>query len=575
MTPTGPLTESWDFSGSINRSSSQGQAISGTIGALVKFLSSTSLGDSIVTESGVTNTVGGNLRFGLTTQAGLRLNNLTTVQRDALTAGAGDLIWNTTTLTEDVYSGAAWLSRQAISYAAVANSNYVIAAPVNVVAYTSIAATRTVTLPAASAVPTGSSITVMDLSGSLSSSIGITVAPQGGDTVNGSTSQTLKTSYGVFRFISDGTSKWTATMSAAGNGPTAFGWSATSSGSLSTAVGTGANAASSGTAIGNAAVASTGSTVAVGYNSSASVSGNSSLGYLAVSSGSAATAIGSATTASGSGAVVVGASSTATASAGISIGKSISNGAGSSVVIGDTATIASTAGSSVVIGAAANASDVGTLGGERVVVGKSASSSVWRGTVVGYKATADAVSATAIGRGAYVPTGCGHGIAIGRGAWVNAANDAAIGFNGGNGTFNFWPNSGHTSKYEDTWSGDAVTINLTPNLNPIVIHGFDALDLTASPTNNVAGGNLELMAGRGTGTAIGGSVKLSTAPAGGVSNNTKNSAVTAVEVDTLATSAANESRFLLYDVQTGTMRRVRFGAADSGGSGFRALITPN
>lgn len=43
-----------------------------------------------------------------TTHAGLRLNNLTTTERNALTPQAGMLIWNTTNQRLDVYDGAAW-----------------------------------------------------------------------------------------------------------------------------------------------------------------------------------------------------------------------------------------------------------------------------------------------------------------------------------------------------------------------------------------------------------------------------------------------------------------------------------
>lgn len=55
------------------------------------------------------DTMTGKLQFSGTTHVGLRLNNLTTAQRDAVAGPtAGDLIWNTTTSQVDRYDGATW-----------------------------------------------------------------------------------------------------------------------------------------------------------------------------------------------------------------------------------------------------------------------------------------------------------------------------------------------------------------------------------------------------------------------------------------------------------------------------------
>lgn len=55
-------------------------------------------------------TLTGLLNFSGTTHAGIRLNSLTTVQRDALTAGAGDFLFNSTLSQFQGYTGAAWQS---------------------------------------------------------------------------------------------------------------------------------------------------------------------------------------------------------------------------------------------------------------------------------------------------------------------------------------------------------------------------------------------------------------------------------------------------------------------------------
>lgn len=54
-------------------------------------------------------TVGGNLGFGSTTHAGIKLNNLTTTQRNALTSpSSGMTIYNTTAGEVQIYNGSTW-----------------------------------------------------------------------------------------------------------------------------------------------------------------------------------------------------------------------------------------------------------------------------------------------------------------------------------------------------------------------------------------------------------------------------------------------------------------------------------
>jgi hypothetical protein len=55
-------------------------------------------------------TLTGNLLWNSTIVPGLRLNNLTTVQRDATIPGAGAMIWNTTTSRVNMFDGSIWNS---------------------------------------------------------------------------------------------------------------------------------------------------------------------------------------------------------------------------------------------------------------------------------------------------------------------------------------------------------------------------------------------------------------------------------------------------------------------------------
>jgi trimeric autotransporter adhesin len=198
--------------------------------------------------------------------------------------------------------------------------------------------------------------------------------------------------------------------------------------------------------------------------------------------------------------------------------------AANSVALGRNAAVGAQNTGSVAIGSSATIPDNGN-GGESVAVGESATASAWRATVLGYKARVKVVSGTAIGRGAI--TEKAHDIAVGRGAWTPATGNnggmLALGFNGGDSPTHVYFESGHTHKYVEEINSGTITRN--PSLTPIVIHGFDAYDATVAPTNDVAGGDLKLAAGVGTGTANSGKVILQYAAAGGVSNNTKNALV--------------------------------------------------
>jgi hypothetical protein len=232
--------------------------------------------------------------------------------------------------------------------------------------------------------------------------------------------------------------------------------------------------------------------------------------------------------------------------------------------------------SNVVIGADASIATDTSFGGsnnpDRVAIGARSKAACWRATALGGNAQALNTSATALGMGAVSEVS--HGVALGRGAYIPSesglvnslvleSNDIYLS--------NGW---GHRSDLppstidilESVESVDPTTVEST-------IHGKDAFDARATPSEtNIQGGPLSLAAGRSTGTAKGGSVKIKTSPAGGSSNNTKNTLITAAEFDA---EVGVSTRFLLLDVTTGTLKRVSFGAADSGGTGFKVLRVEN
>jgi hypothetical protein len=92
---------------------------------------------------------------------------------------------------------------------AISDAGYTAAATDRLIAYTALSAARTVTLPAASAYPTGTKLTVIDESGNCSATNTITLARAGSDTINGGTSAVIATAYGYVALESNGSSKWT------------------------------------------------------------------------------------------------------------------------------------------------------------------------------------------------------------------------------------------------------------------------------------------------------------------------------------------------------------------------------
>ena len=76
-----------------------------------------------------------------------------------------------------------------------------------VVAVTDTTAARTINLPVANAVPAGWQTTIKDESGGAATNA-ITVSRSSTDTIEGATSRSINTNYGVLKLYSDGVSKW-------------------------------------------------------------------------------------------------------------------------------------------------------------------------------------------------------------------------------------------------------------------------------------------------------------------------------------------------------------------------------
>ncbi len=246
---------------------------------------------------------------------------------------------------------------------------------------------------------------------------------------------------------------------------------------------------------------------------------------------------------------------------------------------------------------------------ETTAVGARSRAEGWRCTALGAGAVAGVVSATALGRATYAWGA--HMIAIGRGAYMervegsrelNFGNACGIAGDslwlGGMMCHKIVDRTGDSYVHEKEDGGDGRKRWDVRTFKPkgYVIHGQDAYDarFDQDPARfkrelynaddpatwihredkDVAGGDLAVAAGRGTGTAAGGAVEIQTAPAGTVSANRKNPLKTGLRVDT-GYAEANATPMLLWDNAAGRLKRVRVGPPDSGGPGFRALVVEN
>jgi hypothetical protein len=253
------------------------------------------------------------------------------------------------------------------------------------------------------------------------------------------------------------------------------------------------------------------------------------------------------------------------------------------VLIGSEITGSGAIDACIAIGEGASLTSDESFGGsnnpERVVIGRSAQAGCWRNTVVGAFAHALDTSASAWGFGACSEVS--HGNALSRGAYIphetgeaNLTLFADYDLVLGNGTMHRCDQSPASVKYGSALTTEEDT-GVTPSGTECKVRGKDAFDARATPSDtNIAGGHIAVCAGRGTGSGVGGKVRLQTAPAGS-SGAAKNAWATAIEVDAVATGGSEETRFLLLDLTDGTLKRVSFGADDSAGTGFKTLRVAN
>ncbi|MHC4872652.1 MAG: hypothetical protein ACYTFY_12490 [Planctomycetota bacterium] len=250
---------------------------------------------------------------------------------------------------------------------------------------------------------------------------------------------------------------------------------------------------------------------------------------------------------------------------GTSLGKGAKAWGGGSVAVGDKAEVARSETGGVAIGVGAKAvPDMGVGGGGNVAIGQGAIAHGWRDVTVGAFSEAGKVSGVALGYGAKAMYP--HGLCLGRGTFDTAGNETVIGSASNR---HVYFAIGHSHRFPDPPSMKG-TIDRKPNKHPIYIHGPDAKDRRDGTDINIAGGDLNICAGRGTGTGISGKVNLMTAPAApGIGPNQKNKLTPALSVDDNKTKG--ETRLLLYDTKAKSIERVVVHEIEVGGKKMRVL----
>ncbi len=226
---------------------------------------------------------------------------------------------------------------------------------------------------------------------------------------------------------------------------------------------------------------------------------------------------------------------------------------GGSIAIGGNSVVENTERDGVAIGLnTLITNSIPKVNGKNIAVGSGAESHCWRCTSIGAHSKTYQVSGTAVGYGAV--SNFPHGSVFGRGAFDTKSGQVIL---GAEGTKDVYFGNAHSNRY---WDMDTTAIIFKwPNKHDITIHGQDAFDRVDGTYGEMPGGNLNLASGVGIGNddiwSKSGSVNIQTAPVNpGTGFNAQNRLTTGFSVD--GNTCAGETRLMLYDIDTGTLRRV-------------------
>ncbi len=145
----------------------------------------------------------------------LQLRRGTASQVAAFTPQQGECVVDTTYNRLHVGDGSiagGWAVAMA-QRTAIANAGYTALPTDRIVAYTSLSAAQSVTLPLAANFPPGERLLIVDETGNCSTTNTVTINRAGSDTINGQTSFAVNCAYGFLGLESNGSSAWTITDS--------------------------------------------------------------------------------------------------------------------------------------------------------------------------------------------------------------------------------------------------------------------------------------------------------------------------------------------------------------------------
>ncbi len=214
---SGATSTSTTLSANPSSSAAQGATVtltatispSGATGSVTFKDGATTIGTGTVS-GGTASTTTSSLSLGAHTLTAVFASSDTNTYANSTSSGLSYSITSGSTGTSTNASGAPFIALASgqpnvAVRATVADANYTVLASDSVVAYTSLSASRTVTLPAASGVQAGKQFVVKDESGSCASGKTITVA----GTIDGTTNLVLNTAYAKTVLYSSGTAWFT------------------------------------------------------------------------------------------------------------------------------------------------------------------------------------------------------------------------------------------------------------------------------------------------------------------------------------------------------------------------------
>lgn len=147
----------------------------------------------------------------------LQLRRGTASQVAAFTGAQGETVMDTTNnrlVVSDGSTAGGWPAAKLVEVITngrtpVSDAAYSALATDRMIAYTALSAARVVSLPPASAYPTGTRLLIVDETGNCSTTKALTISPNGSDVIDGATSAVVNVAYGFIGVESNQSGEWT------------------------------------------------------------------------------------------------------------------------------------------------------------------------------------------------------------------------------------------------------------------------------------------------------------------------------------------------------------------------------